>query len=85
MRQKYDLLSGSSVHVQTQRRERKEGKSVVQTNSKVTLYMITDELMSRVWPVNAFKKFNFFQTQLEAIQEHLSSYCTFHKHTNSEV
>ena len=41
--------------------------------------------MSRAWPVNAFKKFNFFQTQLEVIQEHLSSYRTFQKHTNSEV
>ena len=42
VRQKYDLLSGSSVHVQTQRRERKEGEPVVQTNSKVTFHIITN-------------------------------------------
>ena len=45
---------------------------------------LCNELMSRVWPVNTqfqkVSKSGFFQTQLEAIQEHLSSYCAFQKH-----
>ena len=39
-------------NVQTQRRERKEGKPVVQKWSRRDHY---HELISRVWPVNTFK------------------------------
>ena len=41
VRQKLGLVSQSLVYVQKQRLERKEGKPVVQTNSKATFHIIT--------------------------------------------
>ena len=64
---------------------KKERKPIVQTNSKVMLHIIANLWVVSVDLSTLRNKFNFFHTQLEAIQEHLSSYCTFQKDTNSEV
>ena len=72
---RFNLLSQGLVYVQTQRRERKEGKPVVQTNSKATFHIITS-----LWVVfgpstpnfKTVSKSGLFQTQMEDIQQHLS-------------